>query len=169
MRYADKVAVLLMRHYGITLEDCFDPKELEVFEATGQEPFEVVNGIAEKRDLSRIDTTPFISSSHTLDATYQYYGKGKARAPKEIPAQTIVAETALTAAQLEDLLSYVVRNGNRSNHFEPSDLPTGALGMLYSCEESESWVMVWVAEGWPVAVNDVFNFDGFVMASVANC
>ncbi|WP_147408194.1 hypothetical protein [Rahnella woolbedingensis] len=165
MIYAEKVGMLLMRHYGITLDDGIDPKELEVCEATGQQPFEVVNSIAEKRDLSRIDTTPFMSSNHPLDATYQYYGKGKGQAPKNVSAQGIVAETALTSAQLEDLLSYIVRNGNRRNHFEPSDLPAGALGMLYRCQESESWVMVWVAEGWPVAVNDVFNFDGFLMAS----
>lgn len=157
--------MLLMRHYGITLEDCFDPKELDEFEANGQEPFEVVNSIAEKRDLSRVDTTPFMSSSHPLDATYQYYDKGKTKTPKGIPAQANVAETALTTAQLEDILSYIVRNGNRINHFEPSVLPAGAQGMLYRCEESESWIMVWIAEGWPVAVNDVFNFDGFLMAS----
>lgn len=66
-------------------------------------------------------------------------------------------------------LSYIVRNGNLSNHFEPSVLPTGAQGMLYRCEESESWVRVWIAEEWPVAVNDVFNFDCFVMPSVADC
>ncbi|WP_279051954.1 hypothetical protein [Cedecea davisae] len=165
MTYAEKVNMLLMRYYGVTLDDCIDLAELAECEATSQQPFEVVNRIAEKSDFSRIDTTPFLSSDHPLDATYQYYGEGKERTIEAVSVQARSAEIIMTAAQLEDLLSYIVCNGNRCNHFEPSELPAGAQGMLYRCEESESWVMVWIAGGWPVAVNDVFNFDGFLMAS----
>lgn len=71
--------MLLMRHYGIILEDCSCPKKQELFEAMDQDPFEVIKSIAEKRDLNRIDTSPSILCSHLLDTPYQYYGKGKAR------------------------------------------------------------------------------------------
>lgn len=52
MIYAAKVAMLLMRHYGITLEDCSCPKEPELFEAMDQDPFEVIRSIAKKETLT---------------------------------------------------------------------------------------------------------------------
>lgn len=66
MSYSEKVAILLMHHYGLTLDDCTDQPELDECESAGQQPFDVVNGIAEKYDLSFINESAFFPSGPIL-------------------------------------------------------------------------------------------------------
>lgn len=60
MTYRENVAVLLMYHFGLMLADCFDDAELVALEACGLPPFDAVNDVVEKRDLSRIDGNVFM-------------------------------------------------------------------------------------------------------------
>ena len=55
MSYAGSVERLLMRHFGLTPEDCFDDEALVELESVG-----VTAAEAEKYDLTRIDGHGFL-------------------------------------------------------------------------------------------------------------
>ena len=65
MSYSEHVALLLMRHYGLTLDDCTDQSDLDECESAGIPPVEVVNSIAEKYDLTCLTESLFCLAGNT--------------------------------------------------------------------------------------------------------
>ncbi len=54
--YKKEIAELLLKRYGLTIEDCFDDQDVETAFIQKETAEELVDYIAEKRDLDRIDT-----------------------------------------------------------------------------------------------------------------